>query len=418
MAKARVLAVDDQRYFRELIEGLLVEEGYDVQTAASGEEALHILEREDFDIVVSDLVMPGIDGVELCRQVRQRQPDQDLVMVTGTVDVQSAVAAMKAGATDYVLKPFDRETIVGVLDSILQRRRLRREYSRLMEENLEYMGVLSLYERATALFGTVGLPALSERLIESLCVETRAEGGLAWLGESLDANAPLLLAGARGLVRAESAAERLELRDLSGAVATELAEGHSCVASDRELGEVLWVPLVHAGRRVGIVRLSDKLEGGHFDDGDRARAEKFASLASVAVATALRFRGLERRSLRDPETRAYTRAYFQDVVLNEIQKASRFGRAFSLVGFRIDDFGELRRKLSQNELARWLELRVERAGNALRPTDLLATCGDDSFSVLLPETDCLAAVTVLERMRHALHDIEGQGSEHSSHDHI
>ena len=155
MARARILAVDDQRYFRELIEGLLVEEGFEVQTAASGEEALHILEREDFDVVITDLVMPGIDGAELCRQVRQRLPAQDIVMVTGVVDVQTAVEAMKLGATDYILKPFDRDTIVGSLEVILERRRLREEHSRLMEENLEYMGVLSLYERAAALFGTV-----------------------------------------------------------------------------------------------------------------------------------------------------------------------------------------------------------------------------------------------------------------------
>ena len=74
MSKARILAVDDQRYFRELIEGLLEDEGYDVQTAASGEEALHILEREDFEIVVTDLVMPGIDGAELVRRVKERCP--------------------------------------------------------------------------------------------------------------------------------------------------------------------------------------------------------------------------------------------------------------------------------------------------------------------------------------------------------
>ena len=83
MPKARVLAVDDQRYFRELIEGLLTDEGYEVVTASSGEEALHLLEREDFDIVLTDLVMPGIDGTQLVERVKKRLPDQEIVMVTG-----------------------------------------------------------------------------------------------------------------------------------------------------------------------------------------------------------------------------------------------------------------------------------------------------------------------------------------------
>ena len=405
MARARILAVDDQRYFRELIEGLLVEQGFEVQTAASGEEALHLLERDDFDVVIADLVMPGIDGAELCRRIRRDHPEQAIVIVTGVVDVQTAVDAMKLGATDYLLKPFDRETLTGALDAILHQQRLRDEHAQLMAENLEYMGVMSLYERAAALFGAVGVSALAERLIEALCIETRAEGALVWLAESLDDDGPLGLAGARGLVKPELAADPLSLSDLSGAVATELSEGHACIATDGEIGPVFWVPLSQQGRLLGVARLSDKLEGAHFDDADRARVQKLTSFASTAVSNALRFRALERRSLRDPLTRAYTHAYFQDVVLNETRKASRFGRAFSLLRFRIDDFASLRSELGANDLGHWLERRLERTTGALRATDLVATAGDDGFSVLLPETDSIDAVMLQQRVREALREI-------------
>ena len=91
MPRARVLAVDDQRYFRELIEGVLIDEGYEVVTAASGEEALHVLARADFEIVVTDLVMPGMDGVELVRRVKERKPDQEIVMVTGVSDGMGSI---------------------------------------------------------------------------------------------------------------------------------------------------------------------------------------------------------------------------------------------------------------------------------------------------------------------------------------
>ena len=118
MSRARILAVDDQRYFRELTEGLLGDAGYDVQTASSGEEALHILEHTDFDIILTDLVMPGIDGSELIRRVKERRPNQDIVMVTGVVDVKIAVEAMKQGAVDYILKPFDRAALVDSIEKI------------------------------------------------------------------------------------------------------------------------------------------------------------------------------------------------------------------------------------------------------------------------------------------------------------
>jgi two-component system cell cycle response regulator len=183
MSKARILAVDDQRYFRELIEGLLDDEGYNVQTTSSGEEALHILEREDFDIVITDLVMPGIDGAELVRRIKERLPAQDVVMVTGVVDVKTAVDAMKQGATDYILKPFDRSVLIESINKILKRRRLRDEHARLMEENLEFMGVLSLFERASGLFSTLSVEPLAERLVEGLCLESRAQSGVVWVAE-------------------------------------------------------------------------------------------------------------------------------------------------------------------------------------------------------------------------------------------
>ncbi len=90
MPKGRILAVDDQRYFRELLEGLLSEEGYDVVTASSGEEALRILDQSHFDIVLTDLVMPGMDGNDLVHRVKERDPDQEIVVVTGVVDVKTA----------------------------------------------------------------------------------------------------------------------------------------------------------------------------------------------------------------------------------------------------------------------------------------------------------------------------------------
>ena len=124
MSKARILAVDDQRYFRELTEGLLGDSGYEVRTAASGEEALHILEREDFEIVMTDLVMPGIDGSELVRRIKERRPEQDIVMVAGVVDVKTAIDAMKQGAVEYLVKPVEKEQLIEAVEKAAAKRTL------------------------------------------------------------------------------------------------------------------------------------------------------------------------------------------------------------------------------------------------------------------------------------------------------
>jgi diguanylate cyclase (GGDEF)-like protein len=401
MPKARVLAVDDQRYFRELIEGLLTDEGYEVQTASSGEEALHILEREDFEIVVTDLVMPGIDGSQLVGRIKERIPEQEIVMVTGVVDVKTAVEAMKQGATDYILKPFDRNILIQSLEKILQRRRLRDEHAQLMAENLEFMGVLSLYERVAGLFSTLGLEPLAERLIEGLCLETRAQSGVLWVAEDLEASR-LKLESARGIIRVEEEPDELEISRLTEEFQGPLLEGRAVtrpLAANRGGGDALYVPLRHSGSVIGIARLSDKLDAEKFDDRDRATAEKFVGFGASAVVNALRFRSLERRSFRDPTTRAYTHAYFEDVVRNEIQKAGRFGHRFSLLQLEVAGVRELRRTRSEAHFDQWLGELVQQVGGALRSTDLLAIENESSYRILLPETDALGAAVLKQRVR-------------------
>jgi two-component system, cell cycle response regulator len=398
MAKARVLAVDDQRYFRVFLEDLLVQQGFEVRTAGSGEEALHLLEREAFDVVVTDLVMPGVSGAELVERVKARWPDQDLVVVTSVGDVRTAVDAMRTGASDYLLKPLDPTLLERSLDAILQRRRLRHEHAALMAENLEYMGVLSLYERTLALFSTLAIEPLADRIVEGLCLEMRAQGGIAWLARADDPNR-LRLAAARGLVRVDREAEEISL----DATPADLAPLHRPEATPFpiEVGgaSALVVPLRHEGRVLGFVRVTDKLAGAAFEPRDRAVAERFGAPAAVAVANALKFRALEHRSFRDPVTRAYTFAFFEDVVRNEIRKAGRFGRSFSLLELELADFARFRRERTDAELSAWLERFAFQVGRVLRTTDLLASASEDRFAVLLPETDALGAAVLKRRLR-------------------
>jgi len=410
MAKARILAVDDQLYFRSFLEGLLAEEGYRVETAPGGTEALHALERDCFDVVLTDLVMPEMDGGELIRRIKERWPEQEVIIVSGVGDVQTAVDAMKYGATDYLLKPIERTALLRALEQLLSARRLRAEHEQLMQENLEYLGVLSLYERAVGLFSTLALEPLAERAVEAFCLETGAQGGVLWAaregGRDGDAG-ELVLAAAQGLVQVGEEPETLAPDPpppgFEEVLSAEAPRGAVVRPDPRNQGaEVLWVPLRHAGRRIGLVRLSDKLEGGAFGDRERAVADKAAGLVAQALANALHVRDLERRSFRDPITKAYTVAYLEDVVRNEIEKASRFGRPFALLALEIDSLAPLRKRLSEPELGRWLEGLVYHVGRALRSTDLVAAEAAHRYRVLLPETDALGAAVLKRRVRDAL----------------
>jgi len=407
MPRGRILAVDDQRYFRELIEALLVEEGFEVQTCSSGEEALRILDHAVFDVIVTDLVMPVMTGTDLVQRVKECFPEQEIIVVTGVVDVKSAVDAMKVGATDYLLKPFDRATLVSALEGILQRSRLRQERDRLLAENIEFLGERSLFERAIGLFHATSIPALSEKVLDGLCRETGAQGGvLWWLTE--DAATGLQLAAVHGLVRPEEERPRLSDADLPEAIrgtgaTTALVDWNDPDGLPRP---ALVVVLRRRGPLAGVIRLTDKLGGDRFDDVDRACAEKFATFADAAYRNAERFQRLERRTLQDPDTGAYRIEYLHDLVRNEIEKANRFGRSFGLLKVAIGPLGKLRKKLDEPAFRSWHTALARHLGRQLRATDLLALHGDGQFCVLLAETDAVGAATFKQRARHALERCE------------
>jgi diguanylate cyclase (GGDEF)-like protein len=405
MTTARILAVDDQNYFRTFIEGVLTEEGYAVRTASSGVEALHALEREFFDVVVTDLVMPEMDGLELVRTIKERFPDQEIVVVTGIGDVKTAVEAMKHGATEYLLKPIDRAVLMRALESILRSRRLRDEHSRLMAENLEYMGMLSVYERAVGLFATHAVEPIAERIVEGLCLETHAQGGVLWVAHEEDRE-QLFLTGARGLVQVDQEVEVLHTPKLphqfpelarEGAGAF-LAPSNSTKGAEQE-PLALFVPFYEGGRIVALGRFTDKIGGSEFSERDRLASEKFVELAALALTNAVRFRTLEQRSFRDPVTGAYSATYFGDITQNEILKAQRFARGFSILELSFQPLDELRSALTSAELEQWLGSAVEQLRKMVRATDLIGAGGGGSYRVLLPETDAIGVAVLKRRLR-------------------
>jgi DNA-binding NtrC family response regulator len=130
---ARILVVDDKQSFRFMIKGFLDDAGYQATCAASGTEALAELELARFDLVLSDMIMPEMDGVALLRQVRSSHPLLPFVLVTAHGSVDSAVAAMKEGANDYLLKPLNWEELQVVVERLLDHARLRESYDRVLD---------------------------------------------------------------------------------------------------------------------------------------------------------------------------------------------------------------------------------------------------------------------------------------------
>ncbi|MBU2559377.1 response regulator [archaeon] len=103
---AKILVVDDDEQLREDVVEMLERDGYEVTDAGTGEEALEKLKKESVDIILTDLMMPGIDGMEVLRQSKKLKPAVRVIMVTGFGTIENAVEAMREGASDYISKPF------------------------------------------------------------------------------------------------------------------------------------------------------------------------------------------------------------------------------------------------------------------------------------------------------------------------
>jgi len=131
---ARILIVEDEPRMAELMAGALRRSGYECQVRGDGREALAWLETNQADVVVSDWKMPGMDGVELLREIRRRSPALPVILVTAYASVPSAVAAMRDGAFDYVTKPFDNEDLRATVRRAVDAQRLERENRYLRQE--------------------------------------------------------------------------------------------------------------------------------------------------------------------------------------------------------------------------------------------------------------------------------------------
>ncbi len=133
---ASILVVDDERSVRESLERVLEKEGYQVFTAENARDAEDILNRESIALVLTDLRMPEISGLDLLRRVKKSHADVEVVMITGHGTIEKAVEAMKEGAYDFITKPFKRAEILRSISKALEKRNLAQE-NRLLKEQLE-----------------------------------------------------------------------------------------------------------------------------------------------------------------------------------------------------------------------------------------------------------------------------------------
>jgi DNA-binding NtrC family response regulator len=169
-----ILIVDDEEVLQDVLTVLVRRDGHTSVSAMSGEEALTVLEREEIDLVLLDLMLPGISGMETLREIRRREPDQVVVVVTAYSSIESAIDAMREGAFHYIPKPFKNEEVLLTIHKGLEQRRLTAENRSLKEQLRQRFGFDNILGKSKPM----------QQVYELIQLSAPAKSNILILGES------------------------------------------------------------------------------------------------------------------------------------------------------------------------------------------------------------------------------------------
>lgn len=239
---ARVLIVDDEPIIRQTLARALSLRGYQTDEASSGPRALALLEQTPYDLMVLDMIMPGMDGVKVMHLARQIRPDLLIVVLTGHASLESAIAAVKQDAVDYLLKPTSIHDIAAAVSRALKNRAEAVRRERLVRVALDALRQVEVGSVAEEHTPASEQPLPTEALLETPLVEIREQHfQVENLPERFLEAGPLLLDRHKRLVVVKGTPERaLELSEGEEAILAHLMSHPDQVVSCRELAHAAW----------------------------------------------------------------------------------------------------------------------------------------------------------------------------------
>ncbi|NVJ04853.1 diguanylate cyclase [Myxococcus sp. AM001] len=382
---ARILLVDDEKIARTLYGDYLTAVGHAVTAVGTLQEAKEALAGDRFDAVVTDLILPGGDGMEVLRHVREHHPGVEVVVITGLEKVDPAVRAIKSGAAEYLVKPVAPEALQHAVRRALTTRDLMQENASLRR----HVAMLEAGQRIATTLDREKLAAVTASALQSM-----ASASAVVLLERDSASA-LRRHGTSGLSTA-----------LEEPLIAELIERLTNERGPREL-DGLDAPFPRA---VSVPALEGDAVLGHavlFFGGTGAEwAGETASFLVRNWALALRnlgrFAAVEDLAYVDDLTRLFNTRYLHLVVDREVQDALQSQRTFSLLFLDLDHFKSINDTHGHLVGSKVLVEAARVVKGCVRDHDVVARYGGDEYVVVLRNTDSGGALKVAERIRRTM----------------
>ena len=400
MTQPTVLVVDDDLFFRRLLDDILAEEGdYRVETAVSGEAALERIARGGVDVLLTDMVMPGICGLELLKRLRASEAPPEVIFITGNATVESAIQALKDGARDYLIKPCDPDQLRRVIRGCLDQRRL-------LAENFLLRDQLRLYQKGQQLAAQIDLDRLFEMTLAALAQEvaptTRGFACLVKQGQVFN------VFNGNGLNEEQAHALAHELAP----GLAKLAKGERLDASALELVNItipgrreLWLfPLSNTGELQGLIGLLNPADTDFPEPFPHDALIFLAEQATLGFQNACQYEGTKELVYSDDLTGLYNHRFLHIALEQEIRRSERYDLEFSVAFIDLDLLKQINDRyghLAGSSVLREVGTLLRRC---VRDADLLFRYGGDEFTALLVETDRRGAKVVAERIRKTIED--------------
>ncbi len=287
----KILIVDDEKPLCDSVVRLLQRKNYDAEAAESGAEALQKLAEQTYDLVLLDIKMPGMNGLEVLRRAKEINPEIMVLFMTGYGTIENAIEALELGALGFVRKPLPIDELVSAIDNTLMKGRLRQENARLR-------ALMPLFDLSKALLSEMDENRLSGLVLDTVITETRADVAQLLL---LDEAGRLIIRGARGDEQAEATGEVVE--DMANKAISTLEPviswGNGTEAQEQtNVGSftgAAYVPLIASGEAIGVLKVAKLDNKTPFEQSDVEFLVTLCGQAAIAIANARLFDDLQRK---------------------------------------------------------------------------------------------------------------------------
>jgi len=388
-----ILLVEDDKFFREMFSGLLQAEGYQVETASCGSDGLEMLAKGQYSLVITDLVMPDISGLEILSRVRESHPTVDVIMVTGNANMESAILALKHGARDYLVKPVNPDEFRHSVAQCIQQRHL-------LDENDELKNMLSLFRSSQAIAGCLDSEHLYHLLVETIAREAGLNRALGFfmVGEALELK---IAKGVSTKLGRRLLNEVHSLPDTS--TEAEFSIKHlqlSSPFSSEGLTEAFLIPVENSSATLGMILLLNEPACKLPDIAKFRKNILFLVEQSLhAFENAEKFSKAKDLSFIDDVSGLYNHRYLDVALEREMKRVERYSSHLAVLFIDVDSFKQVNDVHGHLVGSRVLAEFGALIKKSVRDVDIVIRYGGDEYTAILVETTCLVAEIVAERIR-------------------